>query len=80
MFLVPLHIVATVNYFREPSIHYSARSRDLVEGACPLAATPMAAICVVVSDLQAALTLNPNADPLAVLQGLLNTLLGGLLK
>jgi hypothetical protein len=39
----------------------------------------MAAICGVV-DLQAPLTLNPNADPLPVLQGLYNTLLGGLLK
>jgi hypothetical protein len=80
MFLVPLHIVATINYLRGPSIHYSARGRDLVVGACALTATPMAAVCEVVSDLQAALTLNPNADRLAVLQGLLNSLLGGLLK
>jgi hypothetical protein len=45
-------------------------------GACPLATTPLAAVCGLVSDLQAALTLNPSADPLAVLQGLLESILG----
>ncbi|AMO69690.1 hypothetical protein DOK_15409 [gamma proteobacterium BDW918] len=45
-------------------------------GACPLATTPLAAVCDVVGDLQSALTLNPSADPLAVLQGLLESILG----
>ena len=47
-------------------------------GACPLAATELAATCDLVSGLQAALTLNPSADPLVVLQGLVGSLLGGL--
>lgn len=47
-------------------------------GACPLATTPLSASCALISDLQAALTLNPSADPLIVLQGLVGSLLGQL--
>ncbi len=47
-------------------------------GACPLATTPLDATCGLVSDLQAALILNPNADPLTVLQGLLGSFLAQL--
>ncbi len=47
--------------------------------ACPLDATPLAAVCSIVGELQSALLADPNADPLALLTGLLNQLLGGLL-
>ncbi|MDF1693180.1 MAG: hypothetical protein P1U47_12440 [Zhongshania sp.] len=40
-------------------------------GACPLAATPLAVTCSLVSDLLAILTLSPSTDPLVAFQGLL---------
>lgn len=47
--------------------------------ACPLDATPLAALCDVATGLSDALALNGNADLAAVLSGLVDTLLGGLL-
>lgn len=47
-------------------------------GACPLATTPLAPVCSVVDGLLSQLSANPGSDPLAILEGLVATLLGGL--
>ena len=46
-------------------------------GACPLAGTPLDALCSVSDAFTGALAQDDGADLLGVLQGLLGTLLGG---
>mgnify|MGYP000636900396 CR=1 FL=1 len=48
-------------------------------GACPVAGSPLEPLCPVVDGLLGALSADPSGDPLAILTGLVNTLLGGLL-
>lgn len=48
-------------------------------GSCPVAETPLEALCSVVDGLTSALTENPDANPLSLLTGLLENLLGFLI-